>query len=291
MLMDHVYFRGTFGAPKSERIRPEMRGAFPQRDSDPLCAAFFSELFRLTALDRNAYRDHSLQRRVPACLRFLKVDDLHAAREKLLRDPRLASPLLNVFLLGVTEFYRDKSVFEQLRERVLPVLRGTNRRLRIWSAACSDGPELVSVATLLADAGLLEGSEFLGSDCREDAIRRAQAGIYSKQMAVGLAASSSDYWISNGSKVQVAPRLMESLRWTVSNLLQGPEPGPWDLILWRNMAIYLRPEVAESIWNSLICELQPGGFLVCGTADQLPNHRDLVKISPSIYQKRPESTK
>ena len=287
--MDHVYFRGTSGHARAERSRLEMRGISPQLDPDHPCDAFFFELFRLTGLDGRAYRDHSLQRRVPACLRFLKAEDLDAAREKLVAAPHLASALLNVVLLGVTEFYRDKPVFDQLRERVLPVLRARNRRLRIWSAACSDGQELVSVATLLADVGLLDRCEFLGSDCREDAIRRAQAGIYPQQAAVGFAASSSSYFVSNILKVQLAAPLMKVLRWTVSDLLQGPEPGPWDLILWRNMAIYLRPAVAANVWNSLIRELQPGGFLVCGKADHLPNHPDLVKISPSIHQKRLES--
>jgi chemotaxis methyl-accepting protein methylase len=204
----------------------------------------------------------------------------------VLSDSQLASALLNVVLLGVTEFYRDKPVFDCLRERVLPELSTRDRVLRIWSAACSDGQELVSVVTLLADQGLLTRCQLLGSDCRPDAIRRARSGVFPVQAARGLSPSLSPYLIPHASTVKVVDPLAKALSWKVADLLQGPEVGPWDLILWRNMAIYLRPEVVENIWVSMVRELQPGGFLVCGKADHLPLHPEMLKISPSVYQKR-----
>ena len=110
--------------------------------------------------------------------------------------PRRASAVSSL-LIGVTEFFREPAVFDFLRTQVLPVLAGGNRRLRIWSAACSSGAELYSMAILLSETGLLERSYLLGTDCRGDAIERARLGLYDATALKLVQAATRDKPISS----------------------------------------------------------------------------------------------
>src|SRR5690606_13305447 len=85
---------------------------------------FISSLFGITDLSINAYRSCALTRRLPACLRFLRANDVQQASLKIWDNPALATAALNVVLLGVTDFFRDRAVFDLLRGKVLPLLFG-----------------------------------------------------------------------------------------------------------------------------------------------------------------------
>ena len=103
----------------------------------------------------------------------------------------LVPKALESLLIGTTEWFRDEPVFEQLEKQVLPMLLHRTDNLRVWSAGASEGLELYSLAVLLAKCGRLSGSHLLGSDCRVEAIDRAERGIYG---ARPLPASMNGYW-------------------------------------------------------------------------------------------------
>lgn len=287
MSSGHLYFQGIAERPK---IRPS--GAGPACVLRPAVPAvegaeeFFQKLFAAAGLPVQAYRSSALNRRVPACLRFLRARDLNAAWRKLEAQPELIAPTVGVVLLGVTEFCRDRMVFDQLRQVANGPLADLRRPLRVWSAACSDGHELYSVAILLNEAGLLVGSELLGTDCRSEAIRRAEAGEFTPEALGKL----DDDWrcrhfVASGRGWRATEWLGRSIRWRQADLLRRAEAGPWDMILWRNMAIYLDPAAASRVWAALTTELAPGGFLVTGKADHPPRFPGLRKVGPCIYRK------
>lgn len=248
--------------------------------------AFFSDLFDRAGLDAASYRQTALSRRIPACLRLLRVPNLDAARSKLLQRPDLVEEVIDVLLLGVTDFCRDPAVFDHLQSNVVPELARLQRPPRVWSAACSDGRELYSIAILLQEAGVTD-PDMLGTDCRAAAIRMARAGDFPGEALDNLSPEWKKHFVAFGSRVRVETCLKRSIRWKQADLLTAQEPGLWDMILWRNMAIYLNPQVAEGIWNILIQELAPGGFLVSGKADHPPRHAAMKRIAPGIYQKSP----
>jgi chemotaxis protein methyltransferase CheR len=246
---------------------------------------FFGDLFRRAGLSAHAYRGVALSRRIPACLRFLRVKDLDSARLKLESRPDLVSATLSVVLLGVTEFFRDHSVFDQLQASMVPHLHRLGQPPRVWSAACSDGRELYTVAVLLNEAGLLTGSHLLGTDCREEAILTAWQGNFPVAVLDKVETSWRGHFVAHRDEIRPRDELRRVTRWKQADLLQGVEPGPWDLILWRNMAIYLDPASARNVWDGLIRQLSPGGYLVTGKADYPPRNRNLEKIGPCIFRK------
>jgi chemotaxis methyl-accepting protein methylase len=265
------------------RHAPAVRRPFAGELSDTPPHPFASWVFEQTGLGIEHYRTEPLQRRLAACLRAFRVPSVERARELILDRPELLQTALNSMLPGVSGFFRDAAVFDELRG-ILPRIFARRGRLRAWSAACAEGQELYSVAMLLADAGILSGSELLGSDCRIDAVREAGTGRYAppalQDMDPGF---RKRYWAEHDGHWHISPKIRMHARWKRSDILAGIEPGPWDIILWRNHAIYLKPESAATIWRSLYGALRPGGILVVGKADRPACPLPLSQLSSCIF--------
>lgn len=280
-----VFFEGV-SPPVITRLQggsrpPRALASVPDEESH----RFFEALLAIAGLAPAAYRARSLHRRLPACLRRLQVASAAEARQRLEQEPELTRPLLNVALLGVTEFFRDAGVFERLQAAVLPELAARGGKLRMWSAGCSTGQELYSLAILLREAGLLERCELLGSDCRPDAVEEARTGVFPwEEVAVLGEGRPERFFTRVGEAAIVRPVLRSAVSWKARDLLASAQPGPWHLILWRNVAIYLQPDTVAGVWDALIRQLAPGGYVVVGQADHLPPDPRVVRVAPCLYQ-------
>src|SRR5205085_2342730 len=203
---------------------------------------FVAWLFARAGLSAAHYRPETLRRRLPACLRTLRARSPDHARELLEQSPGLVPAAISALLVGVTTFFRDHEPFDRLRS-LLPELAAGRPGLHVWSAGCSDGAELYSVALLLADAGLLGGGYMLGTDCRPDALRSARAGRYDTASirAVPEAMLRRYFEFRDGSW-EIDTLLRRAVRWRAGDVLATPEPGGWDVILFRNTAMYMKAE-------------------------------------------------
>jgi chemotaxis protein methyltransferase CheR len=270
--------------------RPE---APPGRDTGEYEPSFSDWLFYRAGLDPHCYKADSLERRLPACLRALRVDATHRARSLLRRRPEMLSLALDAALVGVTSFFRDAEVFAHLRSDVLPALvaeageRG--RPVRVWSAGCSSGKELYSVGMLLAESGASgpARARLLGTDARGAAVDAARAGRYADADVDAVPADlCARYFERDGPAAwRVTGALRSAAEWHAGNLLRRAEPGPWDLILCRNVGIYLRPDAAARLWRSLAAALRPGGRLVLGRAERPTGVAGLDAVGPCVYQR------
>jgi chemotaxis methyl-accepting protein methylase len=215
----------------------------------------------------------------------MKVHSPRAARELLERNAQLVAKAVGSLLIGATEFFREPGVFEYLRTQVLPALAGRNIRLRIWSAACSTGAELYSMAILLSEAGLLERSYLLGTDCNGEAIERAKLGVYdAAALKLVRGATRDGFFEPAGRHWRPVEALRRHVHWKAADLLAGVEKGPWDIIFWRNTAIYLESGRAEAIWRRLASALAPAGVLVAGKAERPPGDAGLTQAARCIYR-------
>jgi chemotaxis protein methyltransferase CheR len=231
------------------------------------------------------YHSSALARRLPACLRALKAGSTNVAQNILENRPDLLPAAITSLLIGVTEFLRDKEVFESVRAEVLPRLAAEHRPLRVWSAGSSTGEELYSLAILFAEADVLELTYFLGTDCRTDAIERARQSLYGLEAIQSWEpAIRGKYFEPAGEAWRPIGPLRRRMHWKIGDLAEKTEEGPWDVILCRNLAIYLNPAAAEQIWTRLTGALRPGGFLIVGKAERLPAYMDLAPLCRCIYR-------
>ena len=303
----HVVFPGSVGGygravnaapcadePPSEETPPRSwpPAQFLSEDEE----SFLCGLFNRVGLGLRHYKPETLYRRLPACLRALRASNVAHARFILQRNPHLAWRAVGAMIIGVTSFFRDGPVFESLRRHVLPRLlasgvrrdaagRRIARPLRVWSAGCSDGAELYSVAMLLDACGALtrRRCELLGTDCRPEAVARAASGAFDPPAVRGLPQElTRRYFTFDGAQYRLDPALRDAARWRVADALDpaADTEGPWDLVLCRNLIIYLQPAAAASLWHTLQAALRPGGLLVLGKAERPLGVRGLCPAGP-----------
>lgn len=246
-------------------------------------------------LDAGCYKPETLGRRLPACLRALKAAGVAEARALLDRDPQRLPAALDALVIGVSHFFRDPPVFAALGSAVLPEMIGAaaddGRPLRVWSAGCSGGQELYSIALLLAEVGVLGAADLLGTDCRAVAVDRAATGRFDREslrnVPPGLLAQYFEPDAPGPDCWRVGPHVGGAVRWRAADLLDQAEAGPWDLILCRNVTIYLRPEPAARVWDRLTAALRPGGVLVTGKGERPAGCGDrLTPVGPCLYRRR-----
>lgn len=262
----------------------------PPRPNEAELAPLADRLLRSHGLDPSVYRPAPLNRRLSACLRAMRTDRADGEAETMLeRRPDLGSTALDALLIGVTAFARDEPVFDAMSRVVVPRLAATGGHLRAWSAGCANGAELVTLAVLMAEAGIATRTAFLGTDCRPGAVAAAVAGSYREdELGVFPPEIRSRHFCRSGSQRHPAPALRVHMSWRIADVTRAVEDGPWDVILCRNVAIYLTPETQAALWQRLAGELRPGGFLICGTAER-PATRLVRRVAPCIYARREDA--
>jgi chemotaxis methyl-accepting protein methylase len=247
---------------------------------------FLRWLFKRAGLDAASYNPQTLTRRMPSCLRYLKVAGPAQARQLLEAEPELLSPALGMLLIGVSSFFRDPPVFDVLRRHVLPEVAQRRAAPRIWSNACSDGQELYSVAMLAAEAELLRRCELVGTDCRPEATYRARLGVYDDAAVRDMHVTRRQrFFARDEDGWRVVEPLRKMVQWRTGDALTSPEPGQWDVILCRNMAMYLKPTASGKLWHDLERCLRSGGYLITGKAERPLGATRLAHVAPCVYRK------
>jgi chemotaxis protein methyltransferase CheR len=204
------------------------------------------------------------------CLRSRPTNDLHR---------KVVEGMTN----NETSFFRDSRPFAMLQQGVLPDLaarRRSERALNIWCAASSTGQEPYSIAMLLQEqVPSLNGwnIRLLATDICRDALGRARAGLYTPfEIGRGLPASLlAKHFERHGGFWLVHPALRRCVEFQEMNLADSwPALPKMDLIVMRNVLIYLDPEMRKQILAKAARLLAPGGYLMLGGAETLTGVAD-----------------
>ena len=192
------------------------------------------------------------------------------------REPSLSQRVVEALLNNETFFFRDRSPFDQLSHTALPALaerRRESKTMRIWSAGCSTGQELYSLAMLFAEESVRWHGwtiDLMGSDVSESAVNRARAGLYTQFEAQrGLGVTQMIRWFAESDEGwRVAESLRRNVRFQVHNILEAPpHPGRFDIILCRNVLLYLSGDKKRAAFDRLSSALAPDGRLMLGAGE------------------------
>lgn len=287
-----VHFTGVDSVKRARR--PSRAVAPPPRDGDDACRAeratrpeldpLLGFILERAGLDPAAYRARALQRRAVACLRQLRTADPARARAMIERDESLAGTALSTVLIGVSDFFRDREVFAAIERTVIPELLQRRRGLRVCSVGVSSGQELYSMAILLTEAGALTASDLIGIDCREDALQQARRGRYASLLGVSAERRDSFFEPSQGGW-RVHGALRDRTTWRREDLFRFSIETPADVLLFRNVAIYLDERRAAAGWERLAAAVAPGGYLITGKAERPPAMLGFERVAPCIFRK------
>lgn len=210
------------------------------------------------------------------------VASYFAYLQKFLESRQEFKKLVSLLTIGETSFFRFDPHFSALTEQVIPELIRRNQRtrtLRIWSAGCSTGEEVYSLAiTLRRHFPQLADWEItiLGTDINKPSLTAARAGIYRERALRHVPPDMlSDYFTPSDTGWQVVDTLRNLTRFSFLNLQSETYPHQkdgtteCDIIFCRNVMIYFRPETVRAVVGRLRRALRPGGYLFLGHAETL----------------------
>lgn len=192
------------------------------------------------------------------------------------REPSLATQVVEALLNNETYFFRDRTPFDLLTRAALPKLaqrRHDSKRLRIWSAGCSTGQEAYSLAMMFAEDPVRWAGwtiDILGSDVSESAVRRARDGIYTQfEVQRGLGITQMIRWFEEcDDGWRAIEPLRRLVRFQVHNLLEpAPHPGQFDIVLCRNVLLYLNAERRGLVFDRIAGAMAPDGWLMMGAGE------------------------
>lgn len=271
------------------RVSPAPMPRWPARAEpalEPDLAGLFEVLCGRAGLRTKDYRPSMFRRRAGACLRAMRSSTAEEALGVLGSDLTRAERGLNALLVGVTGFFRDQHVFEALAFELARTV-GDRRRYRVMSVGCSNGAELYSCAMLLAELGRLTEADLTGIDCRRDAVAAAEHGAFDPAMLDGVEPElAARYFRSASGKAWVRDDLRRACAWGVADALSVSTADRQNLVLCRNLAIYLEPAASERLWTRLHALLVPGGLLCVGKAER-PPARLFARIGPCLFRAQP----
>ena len=192
------------------------------------------------------------------------------------KEPSLSQQVVEALLNNETYFFRDRAPFDMLQRHALPELaqrRERSKRLRIWSAGCSTGQEVYSLAMLFAEEQAKWNGwtiDILGTDVSTSCIERARIGAYSQfEVQRGLGIKQMIAWFEeNPDGWRAIEALRKTVRFQVHNLLeQAPHPGSFDIVLCRNVLLYLSAERKLLAFDRIASAMASDGWLMLGAGE------------------------
>ena len=230
-------------------------------------------------LGLSASQEHFVQTRLAPLMRQAGLSGLQTIASRIeAGDQVVRRSVIEAMVTHETSFFRDRSLFSFMQQTMLPALRsarGEQRRLRIWSAACSTGQEPYSIAMLVDElARDFTGwwVEITATDLSAKAIEAARQARYSQfEVQRGLpTARLLRYFARVGEEWQIAEHLRERIRFGEFNLLSDPGAfGPCDIVFCRNVFIYFDAATVRSVLDRLAAIIPPDGYLVAGGSETL----------------------
>ncbi len=199
------------------------------------------------------------------------VDDYVA---RYLTDPVERTLILDSLTINETSWFRDSVPFKALSEVILPRMiadRARGKRLRIWSAACSSGQEVYSIAMLCRE--LLPADwqvEILATDVSTAMLKRVDDGRFSQvEMNRGLPATSLVRWFERTGATWRVHRDLRSMVRTQHLNLAAPFPvlPCFDIVFLRNVLPCFDVKTQQDVLQRLRPTVADDGWLVLGSAE------------------------
>jgi two-component system CheB/CheR fusion protein len=242
-----------------------------------------------TGHDFKHYKRATVLRRIERRLQVTAQSNLSEYYEYLSAHPSEVKALLDDMLIGVTNFFRDREAFDALERDVAPQLfsryasHGGKHDLRIWSAGASTGEEAYSLVMLFADhkasVGSDVGIQVFASDIDDRAVSAGRAGLYSQAIVADVPPTRlRQYFAKEDDRYRVRKEVRDSVLFAKHSLLTDPPFSQMDLIVCRNLLIYLDRDVQREILQMFHFALNPGGFLFLGSSESADLCQDLFSV-------------
>lgn len=249
---------------------------------------FAANVKKKTGIDLTLYKEAQMKRRLTSLYEKKGFRSFQEYFQGISRDQDLMNELLDRMTINVSEFYRNYKRWEVLETKLLPKLLEKNKRLKIWSAACSTGEEPYTIAMILSHFLPLSQVEIMATDIDENVIARAKLGVYPERSLNEVPSGiKSKFFTKEGGYYKISEEIKKTVTFKKHNLLADPYAGPFDLIVCRNVLIYFTEEAKDILYKNFSSALKEGGIFFVGSTEQIfnPSIYNFKTVDTFFYQK------
>jgi two-component system CheB/CheR fusion protein len=259
---------------------PLLAGPMDEHTVDRLHGALEKVLILVraqTGHDFTEYKKSTVYRRIQRRMAIHQIEGVDEYVQYVRENQIEAELLFKELLIGVTCFFRDPEVWQHLKQEALPALFAANPAggiLRAWVAACSTGEEAYTVAILFAEVleDLKPAARFsmqiFATDMDKDAIEKGRAGFYPDNIASDVSPERlARFFTKVSGGYRVSKEIRSMIIFAPQSIASDPPFARLNLLTCRNLLIYLEGELQQKLIHMFHGSLNPGGFLVLGTAE------------------------
>ncbi len=206
--------------------------------------------------------------------------------------------MINLVTTNKTDFFREPAHFNYLETQVLPefVSHNPGKPLKVWSAGCSSGEEVYTLAMVLSEyseRNPLTNFSIYGTDISTHVLNKAITAIYTEERSLDIPLPlKRKYFLKSKDAtkktVRVGPQLRSKVQFERLNFMDDhfEVPFVFDIIFCRNVIIYFDKITQEKVINRLCSKLKPGGYFFLGHSESITNMQvPLTQLKPTIFQK------
>ena len=269
---------------------PRRRTEQGQRDKEQ------SNFKKITAIlkaktrhDFSLYKPTSVFRRIERRMGIHKLTSVAEYARFLQKNSQEVELLFKELLIGVTCFFRDLSMWDELKNEALPKRLAAypeGGTLRAWSCGCSSGEEAYSLAMLFREAldqGQLSDNyslQIFATDLDADAIEKARRGIYPVTIEADVTPERLQrFFFKEDNKYRICNDIRGMVTFAVQNAIMDPPFTKLDILICRNLLIYLSTDLQKQLLPLFHYSLKPGGLLFLGSAESIGSHVDLFSAA------------
>jgi chemotaxis methyl-accepting protein methylase len=238
-----------------------------------------------TGHDFSLYKKNTIYRRIERRMGLHQLARLADYVRYLRENPQETELLLKELLIGVTSFFRDAAAWEQLKSVNLPALlaaRPAGGMLRAWIVGCSTGEEAYSLAIVFREA--LDqckpagnfSLQIFATDLDRDAIEKARAGVYPANIVADVSADRLDrFFVQEEQGYRACKEIRDMVVFAAQNVIMDPPFTKLDLLICRNLLIYMDHDLQKKLLPLFHYSLNAGGILFLGSAETIGAFTDL----------------
>jgi len=241
-------------------------------------------LLKFAGVDFSVYKMATIKRRILRRMLLNKVSDLKTYWNLISENKEEIDILYRDLLINVTSFFRDSDTYKYLKDSILPMLlklKTEGEAFRVWVPACSSGEEALSIAMMILEIQENTGTaiplQMFATDLSEKAIRKARAGVYSKDELESVSPKRLQrFFTKTGSDYRISKTIRDTLIYATHNVLKDPPFSRIDFISCRNLFIYLDSTAQKRVLSTFHYALKETGYLMLGKAE-------MVSSSPNLF--------
>ena len=263
-------------------------------------ANFLSQVIKLLNKDGailfDIYKNTTISRRVKKRMDALNIASENEYLKLLKKEQNELEILKQAIFINVSYFFRDKSVFNYLEKQILPEILKDNTKpiKRFWVAGCSTGEEVFSLLILILE--IIEkykikncSYKILASDIDNLALNKARLGCYTstdiKQIPTTLLGK---YFTKLNDQYYIIKSLRKDVIFAKHDLYVDPPFGAIDLLLCRNVLIYIKSSIQEAILKKINFSLNNFGYLLLGSSESpiiIKKHFKIIDNQLKVFKK------